>query len=672
MSYNLLDEHWIPVAGHEPVSLQAIFSDESLRHLGGNPVEKISVMNLLLAISQAACTPDNEEEWRQLGADLKKFGERCLSYLRSRRDLFELYGDKPFLQFPAIKLKISEPQKIGGLYPHIATGNTTVLTQRQLDHSFTDAEKAVALLVQMNFSLGGKRTDNSFSLSAGYSLKKTSAKPGSGVGYNGFLHTYCFGKSILETIWMNTFTEEEIEDSNLFPSGIGMPPWDDMPKGEDDEIAQDLKESLEGQLLSMNRFCLLDNNGIYITEGIVLNDGSVDPSTLLKKNKKNVFRCEEVHPEKRPWRDLVALTSCLDSQSDNNSICWRLNLALSKLAYARESVGIWSGGLQVTFSMGTQKVSSTNDYVESAVEIYPHERWFRTYKTEFAYLEEMDRTLQRSVREYVMPYGSSSGAGNLADASKLAGRASLLFWERCDPLKQRIINLCRNNESPKLRSRIDDIVLDIFNIVCPKTSSRQLLDWARAYPSVGRARWAQSRSPKMEVFISRILQIIKQSKGDAAALRRAFNPATQYEAWPILIPILTQEKVDLKSDEKDAYFLVAAALAQSKVETDGNQDLGKALAVCFANSGNGGESSHSPGAQRLQRLLSCDSLSEACRVLRPMLHLIQSQGNAHLSYSQLLEDLRDFRFDTGRDRVKMQWAISFYGRSVDSSNEEAV
>jgi len=47
MSYNLLDEHWIPVAGHEPVSLQAIFSDESLRHLGGNPVEKISVMNLL-------------------------------------------------------------------------------------------------------------------------------------------------------------------------------------------------------------------------------------------------------------------------------------------------------------------------------------------------------------------------------------------------------------------------------------------------------------------------------------------------------------------------------------------------------------------------------------------------------------------------------------------------
>ena len=176
----------------------------------------------------------------------------------------------------------------------------------------------------------------------------------------------------------------------------------------------------------------------------------------------------------------------------------------------------------------------------------------------------------------------------------------------------------------------------------------------------------------MEVFISRILQIIKQSKGVAAALRRAFNPATQYEAWPILIPILTQEKVDLKSDEKDAYFLVAAALAQSKVETDGNQDLGKALAVCFANSGNGGESSHSPGAQRLQRLLSCDSLSEACRVLRPMLHLIQSQGNAHLSYSQLLEDLRDFRFDTGRDRVKMQWAISFYGRSVDSSNEEAV
>ena len=112
MSYNLLDEHWIPVAGHEPVSLQAIFSDESLRHLGGNPVEKISVMNLLLAISQAACTPDNEEEWRQLGADLKKFGERCLSYLRSRRDLFELYPEFPiYLYIAGFRRQFSSPSR---------------------------------------------------------------------------------------------------------------------------------------------------------------------------------------------------------------------------------------------------------------------------------------------------------------------------------------------------------------------------------------------------------------------------------------------------------------------------------------------------------------------------------------------------------------------------------
>ena len=54
--FNLVDEQWIPVAGAGLVSLMRIFTDSSLRALGGNPVQKIALIKLLLAIAQAAAS----------------------------------------------------------------------------------------------------------------------------------------------------------------------------------------------------------------------------------------------------------------------------------------------------------------------------------------------------------------------------------------------------------------------------------------------------------------------------------------------------------------------------------------------------------------------------------------------------------------------------------------
>ena len=66
--FNLVDENWIPVAGENLVSLRRVFTDHSLMALGGNPVEKIALTKLLLAIAQTAYTPKDEEEWARLGA----------------------------------------------------------------------------------------------------------------------------------------------------------------------------------------------------------------------------------------------------------------------------------------------------------------------------------------------------------------------------------------------------------------------------------------------------------------------------------------------------------------------------------------------------------------------------------------------------------------------------
>ncbi|WP_292979491.1 type I-E CRISPR-associated protein Cse1/CasA [Nitrosomonas sp.] len=99
-SFNLIDEPWIPVADYERVSLRDIFSRSEYQSLGGNPVQKIAVFKLLLAIAQAAATPADEKEWREQGA--QGMAEKCLAYLDKWHDRFFLYGEKPFLQMPAI------------------------------------------------------------------------------------------------------------------------------------------------------------------------------------------------------------------------------------------------------------------------------------------------------------------------------------------------------------------------------------------------------------------------------------------------------------------------------------------------------------------------------------------------------------------------------------------
>ena len=141
--FNLIDEPWIPVADVGRVSLSQLFSNPEYRALGGNPIQKIALMKLLLAIAQAACTPKNEEEWRLLGA--KGLAEKCLGYLEGRHDKFYLYGDMPFLQMPAVSKANVQP--FGAVLPEISTGNTTVLSQVQVERSLDDSDKALLLLI---------------------------------------------------------------------------------------------------------------------------------------------------------------------------------------------------------------------------------------------------------------------------------------------------------------------------------------------------------------------------------------------------------------------------------------------------------------------------------------------------------------------------------------------
>ncbi len=92
--FNLIDEPWIPLADVGKVSLKQIFSDASFQSLGGTPVQKIVIIKLLLAISQAAFTPADDKAWEELGAE--GMASKSLDYLNKWHHYFLLIFRKKF------------------------------------------------------------------------------------------------------------------------------------------------------------------------------------------------------------------------------------------------------------------------------------------------------------------------------------------------------------------------------------------------------------------------------------------------------------------------------------------------------------------------------------------------------------------------------------------------
>lgn len=152
----------------------------------------------------------------------------------------------------------------------------------------------------------------------------------------------------------------------------------------------------------------------------------------------------------------------------------------------------------------------------------------------------------------------------------------------------------------------------------------------------------------------------QKDKGMAARLRRADNPATEYQSWELLAAY----GIDLERDEQRLPFVtVAAAIAKSKSERNGALPLGAALTACYSDGSNSNQA-----RMRLRRLLACDDLVELCRILRPILSLVNSKVGEPLDYLRLLKQLRGFAFDS--HKIKAQWAQEFYRQPVTEAEGE--
>ena len=160
-------------------------------------------------------------------------------------------------------------------------------------------------------------------------------------------------------------------------------------------------------------------------------------------------------------------------------------------------------------------------------------------------------------------------------------------------------------------------------------------------------------------FVSGVIQQCQQDKGLAARLRRADNPATEYQSWELL----ASYGIDLEHEQQRLPFVtVAAAIAKAKIERNGVLSLGRGIAACYED---GRDSTQAKA--RLRRLLACDDLPELCRILRPLFSLIESKAAPPLDYLRLLKQLQRFSFNG--QQVKAQWAQEFYGQPASNAEE---
>ena len=492
--YNLIDEKWIPVFGRENAkspaessfmaSLSDIFADSSgILSLRGNAVEKIAVFKLLLAIVQSACPLEKEQDWQALG--LCGMRKRTREYMQKWHDSFWLYGEKPFLQFPALKEKCRESKQCCNFKIGIASGNNSVVTQFQTDTAMDDADKALLVIVLMNFALGR----NGIMSDLYKNEKKSIAKPGHSIN-SGLLHSFVLMPSLTESVYINMLSEESIKEihgrGNKY-SSIGKAPWENMPQGVDDDLAGKLKESYMGRLIGLGRFILLEENKIYITEGIRhygLNELTADPSAAVILTEKGKMKPLLADTNKRPWRNLPSLLSFTGNAAKDGFICCQLMKTLTEQRLKTLGHGyfyVWSGGLSI--EKNTSGTQTEGDFVESKIEISREvfsDGFYENMAKAFEYMDNIAKGCENAIEQYFKLFQPPSEKKDKKGAD-IAGKGLSDYWQMCEKDFPDVIKDCGDSSGESIKpfeQKFYFHALEVYNEKCPKSTPRQLEAWA--------------------------------------------------------------------------------------------------------------------------------------------------------------------------------------------------
>lgn len=350
-SFNLVDEPWI-ATNRGVLSLRTLFQDSGTISLQESAIDRFCLLRFLIAVCQAACPLETEEEWDELDDDGLKAA--VLQYLEKNKELFDLYDpERPFLQYPGIRsLKEEKALPVAAYVPGTSSGNTTVVFQNNCPRKIDDAAKAKVILQQCIMPFFRKKIDPGIVVMPGFQ-KGGSAPVSSTLGQSGLLHTFALGKTFFETLRLTMMTDELLEQV-AYVDEIGVPPWEQMPQ-EDDAVARRLVRSVYGRLIPMARFCRIDGDRLHSTSGVTMQDvttGHVDFSLTVGTavdSKKQTYKVLPATVLQQPWRQLEAILNFCVPKPD-----WQCLGVRFANARSQNPVGLWCFGVQVTFQTGVQ------------------------------------------------------------------------------------------------------------------------------------------------------------------------------------------------------------------------------------------------------------------------------------------------------------------------------
>ena len=113
-----------------------------------------------------------------------------------------------------------------------------------------------------------------------------------------------------------------------------------------------------------------------------------------------------------------------------------------------------------------------------------------------------------------------------------------------------------------------------------------------------------SKPGKSEAFVKFTLEQCQKGRGSISAeLKRADNPATEYQCWEHLAVFHINLE---KGYERLPYATIAAAIAKAKADHNGSIGIGRAITLCYEDGNNSDQAK-----AKLRRLLACESVERS-------------------------------------------------------------
>ncbi|MEX1119688.1 MAG: type I-E CRISPR-associated protein Cse1/CasA [Terrimicrobiaceae bacterium] len=447
--FNLIDHPWIPVsiAGkHELASLaDTLEKANEIEDLDADPQHRVSLIRLLVAITQASCgAPVSADEWGDYGDDL---GEVTTKYLRQPqiRAGFNLFGEGArFLQTPVVEGKKVEITK---LVFHRATGNnSTLLDHRAMNEgrAMEPAEIALALLSFQNF----------------YPLYGAGHKGKGPCVARSMAHAIPKGANLKDTILLNCLTKDTIDE---YFSSFGRPIWETEEESTTSYLGRLVPRHRPLTLQSLTHFSL-GSPGLEYPSFEEVREPSATVRVIQTKDGvvRGLLSCRT---DRAIWRDLHSMMVVRQYEKSEATAPLTLQVQARRGA---DINNIWVGGVIADKA----KIIDTLESLFTIPPTFFQEDGGVRYKQGVEFSERVAGRLKAGGKAYDTSLGGGTG---------VAGRVMVRYWHSLDRQASELLRACRDGEDTPYEERGSTWgeisrreAVEAYKRVCARQTPRQI------------------------------------------------------------------------------------------------------------------------------------------------------------------------------------------------------